>query len=122
MPRAVQQLKQTLDGLHGRIVRILAERGHDLGLLPGDLVLEQRRAPQYVDDDVENRVEVFGETGAAYREGMAVDARRKRDAAAVERIGQIVRRSPLGAAIDGLGKQVGQTRRIRRLVHDASAT
>jgi hypothetical protein len=108
----VEQGHQRFRRTDRRIVLVLPNRRHDLALARRNLVFGKRRLPHHLTEERQHRLEVFGEACADERQDVPRHGNRDGDAAVIELFGDIVRRSPLGAAIQHAGEQPGRAHRF----------
>ncbi len=115
MAVGIQERHQRFGRAHGGAVLVLADRRDHFAFPRFDLVLRQRRRHDDVAEQREHGVEILGEAGADEGEQVTGDADGQRDAAAVERFRDLVRRPRRRPAIDHARQEPRHARRTRRI-------
>ena len=97
---AVERLHERIDRHRRRIVFVLADRGDQVLAPRRDLVIGKSRMPGHVGGQRQHRGKIVRQAGGSDRHLVAPGDHRQRRAAAVEIVGNRVRRSSHGAAIE----------------------
>ncbi len=121
MIRTVEQGGQRHRGADRRIVFVLAQTRDGLCAPFAELPCRKRRAPEDVGDNAQHLGEILGQAGTRHGHRVASGRHLQGNAPLVERLGEILGRAPLGAAIDDARGHVGKAWKAGRVVHAARA-
>ena len=115
----IEHREHCLHRLRRRAVFVLPNGVQQLPLARGDFVGRELRLHHHLAEQVQHRLEIFGQAGAAHGQRVPVRAEAQRHAARVERFGDLVAAPPCRAAIERSRRQVAQSQLIVRFVDAA---